>query len=249
MKNFRRIFVGIAFAGILPSSAEAIELLKTRMGREYAKVEVLSNDDVGVKIRHEAGTARIAFVDLPDSLQKKYKFDPKAAELQKAREAEELRQRVTGPVIPGVKPTGSAAVRKKPSPPAAVTAQVDVLPEAGTPTKDGDMSAADMAAYVVGMRQKIREVQKEIASLKREADSQRMKTREINNGVVYDVSRGVRGTSRTVPDKGALMRAKKIDVEVGQLELRKSKAHQLVVETKARYRVLTGEELVDEVLP
>lgn len=60
--------------------------------RTYNKVVITGIDDIGVKIRHEAGTARLKFVELPAKMRTQFGYNPKASvkakEVAKGKEAE-----------------------------------------------------------------------------------------------------------------------------------------------------------------
>lgn len=85
----------LLIAGLLPITSLAVELpmkldeLEVKGGKVYEDVTILSADDIGVKIMHSAGTARIPFRSLPRTLAKKFEYDPAAALAQRQREAEQ----------------------------------------------------------------------------------------------------------------------------------------------------------------
>jgi hypothetical protein len=60
--------------------ADAHPTLNTTRGREYKDVTVVKVEPDGLRIRHESGTAKIPFSELPVSIQKKYGYDQAAAE-------------------------------------------------------------------------------------------------------------------------------------------------------------------------
>jgi hypothetical protein len=71
---------------ILATFAFAVDTypsLSTKKGREYTAVTVLAAEPDGIRIRHESGTAKIPFADLPLEIQRKYNYDPVAAEQYK----------------------------------------------------------------------------------------------------------------------------------------------------------------------
>jgi hypothetical protein len=59
-------------------------------GREFVGAKIVAADAVGVKIMHEAGTARIAYDRLPPEIAAKFPRDEAAAEAQKRKEAAEM---------------------------------------------------------------------------------------------------------------------------------------------------------------
>ncbi|MCH2065408.1 MAG: hypothetical protein MK194_16985 [Roseibacillus sp.] len=60
--------------------------LTTGKGRSYKKVVIKGVDEVGVKITHEYGTARIKFEELPEEFQARFGYDPSRAQELLARE-------------------------------------------------------------------------------------------------------------------------------------------------------------------
>lgn len=73
---FILISSAICFAADLPK----LEKLKLKTGREYEKVTITEKRPDGISIRHDSGTARIKFEDLPEDLAKRLGgFDPAAA--------------------------------------------------------------------------------------------------------------------------------------------------------------------------
>ncbi len=65
---------------------EKHEVFKTRKGRIFRRVTIKGVDDLGVRIVHEAGTARIKFEELPDDYQKRFGYDPTKASKQLDKE-------------------------------------------------------------------------------------------------------------------------------------------------------------------
>jgi hypothetical protein len=60
--------------------------LTTGKGRTYKKVVIKGVDEVGVKITHEYGTARIKFEELPEEFQTRFGYDPSRAQEFLSRE-------------------------------------------------------------------------------------------------------------------------------------------------------------------
>lgn len=54
--------------------------LSTKKGREYKIVTVTAVEPDGLRIRHESGTTKIPFEELTVEIQKKYAYDPSAAD-------------------------------------------------------------------------------------------------------------------------------------------------------------------------
>lgn len=63
--------------------------LKTRDGRVFDGTRVVEQDAVGIKILHEAGSARIAYERLPDDVASRFSYDGGAAKAQLQKEAAE----------------------------------------------------------------------------------------------------------------------------------------------------------------
>ena len=68
---------------------QKFETFKVR-AKTYNNVLITGIDDIGVKIRHEAGTARLKFVELPASMRKQFGYNPAAS--AKARKEEKARE-------------------------------------------------------------------------------------------------------------------------------------------------------------
>ncbi len=234
-RSMKNPVLGLWLLSLVSVSADSMDALKTRSGREYAKVEIVSHDDVGVKIRHEAGSARIAFTDLPDELQKKYSFDPKKAAAQKAREAAQMDALPEGPAAPIPAADGPSA-----APPPAPGFSEETMED----PKDlaAEDSSVKMAVLVAGLTEKIKQAQDEIKSLTKEAMMERMKTRMVDdvpdrNGRVY---------SKQVPDKRGKAKAKRIDGKIADIQGTINRAKVIIQKAKARYKELTGEVLVTD---
>lgn len=78
---------GAAYAVELPMDLGTLTTLDNRV---YEKAKVVGSDAVGIKISHEAGSARIPFDRLPRDLASKFKVDPEAAAEQRKREEAEM---------------------------------------------------------------------------------------------------------------------------------------------------------------
>ena len=71
--------------------------LTTSRGRTYKKVVIKGVDEVGVKITHEYGTARIKFSELPEEFQARFGYDPSRAKdlLEREKNLESARARAS----------------------------------------------------------------------------------------------------------------------------------------------------------
>ena len=87
--------VRLAKAAVERESAkgEKHATLTTGKGRTYKKVVIKGVDEVGVKITHEYGTARIKFPELPEEFQARFGYDPSMAKelLERERSLEAAR--------------------------------------------------------------------------------------------------------------------------------------------------------------
>ncbi|GAA5130199.1 hypothetical protein JIN84_04375 [Luteolibacter yonseiensis] len=209
----------LSFAG------EVLESLKTRGGREYFKVEVLTNDDVGIRIRHEAGTARVPYGDLPDAVQSKYRAEWKKAVAVKSEatkaEGERIRQEEEE------KKQAELADKEKPVKPrlpAKVSKPVTNGPQ--PPADDKEIKKLD--AYIADLKIKASEALAEAAQLRRQADSERSRTRRVTRNY------GDQTSYTTVPDKSGWAKATKYDEQAAVLESQAEKARALILEARGR---------------
>ncbi len=71
--------------------------LTTSRGRTYKKVVIKGVDEVGVKITHEYGTARIKFPELPEEFQARFGYDLSRAQdlLEREKNLESARERAS----------------------------------------------------------------------------------------------------------------------------------------------------------
>lgn len=204
-------------------AAEVMESLKTRGGREYLKVEVLTVDDVGIRIRHDAGTARISYQDLPDSLQSKYHFDRKKAAAAKAEESKnqvEHEKSFEPPPIPDVSKEQPVSKTRAPQ----------VRPAADP------QELENLEAYIVDLKRMVKTKTEEVMRLRKQAAGERSRTRSVRSYNSGDDT--VR--SATVPDKAGYAKADKYDEEASALERQIQKAHILIGTAEAKYTHLNG---------
>ncbi|MDB4353887.1 hypothetical protein N9Z02_01145 [Akkermansiaceae bacterium] len=73
---------------------EQLDELKIRTGKLYTSVTIRGVDNVGIKIMHAGGTARISHGHLPSKMQTRFGFDPDKALEQRKKELERERDRV-----------------------------------------------------------------------------------------------------------------------------------------------------------
>jgi hypothetical protein len=206
-----------------PLGAEVLESLKTRAGREYFKVEVITNDDVGIRIKHEAGTARVPYGDLPDAMQSQYRADWKKAAAAKNEAAKAESERIK-----------LEEEDRKQAEPEAKPMKPKVVPKESKPTTERTRSAVDkevqkLDAHMTDLTLRAKEVLAEAAKLRREAEAERSKVRrhEIRND-------GENRNSRPVPDKSGWAKATKYEEEAAALEGQAEKARALILEIKGK---------------
>jgi type II secretory pathway component HofQ len=209
-------------------AAEVIESLKTRGGREYLKVEVLTVDDVGIRIRHDAGTARISYQDLPDSLQAKYHFDRKKAEAAKAKESQNLAEHEKSFEPPPI----AAVPKKRPVPKSAAASEADPAADA--------QELENLEAYIADMKGMVKTKTAEALNLRAQATTERSRVRYVKSYSYNSSNDSVRSGGAAVPDKAGYAKADKYDEDATTLERQISKARILIGTAEAKYARLTG---------
>ena len=216
----------LALLAVTRLHAEVLETLKTRDGREYLKVEVVANDEVGLRIRHEAGTARIPFENLPDDVQRKYKFDPSKAA---AKKQEELRALALHEKSASAE---LAAPRNSPAPPsdASPTPATEFAPPAD------DLAKEKLEAYIVEMKVRVETAKAEASKLRAKASTEKSKIRSVVDG--YD-NRG-RSRMKMVPDKAGVFKGKKLEEEAAAIDRQIARARVLIGAAEAKYNRLIG---------
>ena len=222
------IVVGLAFDNSL-LGAEVLESLKTRDGREYLKVEIIEQDDIGLKIRHDAGTARIPFERLPDDLRDKYHFDPKKAAAQKAMEnkAQNQHDRIQAAAVA---PASTKAVAA----PAVTGSGTDTE---FAPAAD-DLELEKLEAYIVSMKLKVETAHQKSAELRVLAATERSRTRMVNRGT----DRWGIPHTEMVDDKVGWAKAKRYEAEATAIDQQVAKARVMIGTAEAKYSRLSGRE-------
>ena len=81
----------LAAAGILTVLTLHAENLTTTTGKTYLDVKIIRKEDNGIRIEHKDGSGKIPFFELPESLRRKYGYDPEKAADQTRIEAENAR--------------------------------------------------------------------------------------------------------------------------------------------------------------
>jgi hypothetical protein len=219
----------LALLATVRTHAEVLDTLTTRDGKEYLKVEIVANDDVGLRIRHEAGTARIPFENLPTDVQRKYHFDPGKASAKRNEElrAQQLHEESSA--------TDLAAPRTDPAASPAGTA-APPTPEADFAPPADDLAKEKLEAYIVEMKVRVETARTEADKLRSKASTEKTKTRSVPNGVD---SKG-RTHTKSVPDKGARFNGKKLDEEAAAIDRQIARARVLIGTAEAKYNRLMG---------
>lgn len=219
----------------LSFGAEVLESLKTRAGREYFKVEVLTNDDVGIRIRHEAGTARIPYEDLPDAAQSKYhaerkkaavaKIEATKADLERIRQEEEKNKQAL-----------LEEKTKKPKKARFESKDPEPTPSEIQPV-EGDKEIEKLDTYIAGMKTRADEAVFEASKLRRLAETERSRTRFVikKNGDGGAVS-------KVVPDKSGWAKATRYEEEAAVLERQAENARAMIREAGAKRRDLIEDQ-------
>ena len=184
------------------AKGEKHDALTTSKGRTYKKVTIKGVDEVGVRIFHEYGTARIKFAELPTEFQKRFGYDPSRAEelLQREKDLESARERAAIAALranAGLPPiagtTAPQATRPQTTRPKTTRPQT-TRPKTPRPAATSDDAPSDNVE-VQGLRTKIAELEAVIAKRKPEADELEDQAAKIKDSAF----RGTGGTGRGDP--------------------------------------------------
>lgn len=184
------------------AKGEKHDALTTSKGRTYKKVTIKGVDEVGVRIFHEYGTARIKFAELPAEFQKRFGYDPSRAEelLQREKDLESARERAAIAALranAGLPPiagtTAPQATRPQTTRPQTTRPQT-TRPKTTRPAATSDDAPSDNVE-VQGLRTKIAELEAVIAKRKPEADELEDQAAKIKESAF----RGTGGTGRGDP--------------------------------------------------
>lgn len=74
------LLIAIVLSSLPLAAEDSYAKLTTLKGREYLAVTVSKVEPDGLRIRHESGTAKLLFQDLPEDVRTKYDYDPAAGE-------------------------------------------------------------------------------------------------------------------------------------------------------------------------
>ena len=151
--------------------------LTTSRGRTYKKVVIKGVDEVGVKITHEYGTARIKFSELPEEFQARFGYDPSRAKdlLEREKNLESARARASiaalraNAGLPATTATRPTATKPKTTRP-KTTKPKTTKPKTTKPVEAAAAPPSDNAE-VQAMVAKIAELEQFIAKRRPEAEA------------------------------------------------------------------------------
>ncbi|MCS5538795.1 MAG: hypothetical protein NZ804_02275 [Roseibacillus sp.] len=170
--------------------------LTTSRGRTYKKVVIKGVDEIGVKITHEYGTARIKFPELPEEFQARFGYDPSRAHdlldreknLESARERASiaaLRANAGLPATTATRPTTTKTKTPRPK----TTRPKTTKPKTTKPVQTAVEPPSDNVE-VQGMVAKIAELEQVIAKHRPEAEALEEKASDIQD----QAFKGIGGT-------------------------------------------------------
>ena len=174
------------------AKGEKLDTLSTKRGRTYNKVTISGVDEVGVKIVHESGTARIKFAELPDLFQRRFGYDPNRADellnreraLARARDLAAiagLRAEAGLPPEPKItRTTGPTITRPKVTRPKTTGPRV-TKPRDVTSDPDPDVATTDTRADVAALNVKIAALESSIKQIKVVAEGFDKEERKAND--------------------------------------------------------------------
>ena len=173
------------------AKGEKHAILVTSRGRAYKKVVIKGVDEVGVKITHEYGTARIKFPELPEEFQARFGYDPSRAQdllareksLESARERASIAALRANAGLPGTTATRPTTTRTK------TTRPKTTKPKTTKPAAAA-IEAPSNNVEVQGMVAKIAELEQVIAKHRPEAEALEEKASEIHD----QAFKGIGGT-------------------------------------------------------
>ena len=214
------------------AKGEKHEALTTSRGRTYKKVTIKGVDEVGVKIFHEYGTARIKFAELPEEFQKRFGYDPSRAEelLQREKDLESARERAAIAALranAGLPPVAGTSAPKTTRPQTTrpqTTRPQTTRPKTTGPAATGDGAPSDNAE-ARAILTKIAELEAVIAKRKSEADDLEDKAEKVRDSAF----RGTGGTGRGDPKANQ----KKL-AEANSLEAQADAVHEDIGDARAQ---------------
>ena len=165
--------------------------LTTSRGRTYKKVVIKGVDEIGVKITHEYGTARIKFPELPEEFQARFGYDPSRAHdlldreknLESARERASIAALRANAGLPATTATRPTTTKTK------TTRPKTTKPKTTKPVQTAVEPPSDNVE-VQGMVTKIAELEQVIAKHRPEAEALEEKASDIED----QAFKGIGGT-------------------------------------------------------
>ncbi len=175
--------------------------LTTSRGRTYKKVVIKGVDEIGVKITHEYGTARIKFPELPEEFQARFGYDPSRAHdlldreknLESARERASiaaLRANAGLPATTATRPTTTKTKTTRPKTTRPKTTKPKTTKPKTTKPAAAAIEAPSNNVEVQGMVAKIAELEQVIAKHRPEAEALEEKASDIQD----QAFKGIGGT-------------------------------------------------------
>jgi len=161
--------------------------LTTSRGRTYKKVVIKGVDEVGVKITHEYGTARIKFPELPEEFQARFGYDLSRAQdlLEREKNLESARERASiaalraNAGLPGTTATRPATTKPKTTRP-KTTRPKTTKPKTTKPVEAAVEPPSDNVE-VQGMVAKIAALEQVIAKRRPDAEALEEKASDIED--------------------------------------------------------------------
>lgn len=175
--------------------------LTTGKGRSYKKVVIKGVDEVGVKITHEYGTARIKFEELPEEFQARFGYDPSRAQelLAREKDLESARARASIAALranAGLPPRATTSPRStrpsttKPRTTKPKTTKPKTTRPKTTRPADSAPSLPSDNAEVQAMVARIAELEQVVAKLRPEAEKLDEKAKDLQD----QAFKGIGGT-------------------------------------------------------
>ncbi len=169
--------------------------LTTGKGRVYKKVVIKGVDEVGVKITHEYGTARIKFEELPEEFQTRFGYDPSRAQefLSREKDLEAARARASiaalraNAGLPSSSPSRPGSTKPRTTKP-KITKPKTTRPKTTKPIGAAP-SAPSNNVEIQPMMARIAELEQVVEKLRPEAEALDDKASEIED----DAFKGIGG--------------------------------------------------------
>lgn len=161
--------------------------LTTGKGRSYKKVVIKGVDEVGLKITHEYGTARIKFEELPEEFQARFGYDPSRAQelLTREKDLESARARASIAALranAGLPPRATTSPRStRPKTTKPKTTKPKTTRPKTTRPADSAPSLPSDNAEVQAMVARIAELEQVVSKLRPEAEKLDEKAKDLQD--------------------------------------------------------------------